>query len=179
LLQGEAIARPTGLAFRSLDERGDVTADKVPGLCMSYGAGQRVVAHGHGGAGVALGHRGQGLVHVPGGQVAQFPGADRGEDRSEDVLVLLDGLGGPAAESVPQPVVGCAPDRVALIRLEAGFEFLVELLQPVLDDGLGLPETLGRTRFPSGPNPRLTEPRHRPLQCRCLSLSLQGPSWSK
>ena len=64
-------------------------------------------------------------MHIPGGQVAQFPGADRCQDRCQDVLVLLDRLGGPAAEPVPQPVFGCAPDRVALVCLEAGLEFLV------------------------------------------------------
>lgn len=76
-------------------------------------------------------------MHIPGGQLTQFQGADRCQDRCQDVLVLLDGLGGPPAESFAQPVFGCAADRVALTGLEAGFEFLVELLQPVLDDGLG------------------------------------------
>jgi len=89
-------------------------------------------------------------VHVPGCQVAQFPGADRGEDRCQDVLVLLDGLGGPPAEPVLQPVVGCTPDGIALVRPEARFEFLVEFLQPVLDDGLGLAGDPGPDPLPVG-----------------------------
>jgi hypothetical protein len=42
------------------------------------------------------GHRRQGLPDVVGGQVAELAGADDGQDRLEHVLVLRDGLGGPA-----------------------------------------------------------------------------------
>ena len=148
MLQVKAVARPPGLAFRGLDERGDVASHKVPGLCMSYSARECVVAHGHGGAGVALGHRGERIVHITGRQFAQLPGADRCQDRRQDILVLLDRLGRTPAEPFLQPVFGCAPDRVALIGLEAGFEFLVELLQSVLNGRLGFAGDPGADPLP-------------------------------
>jgi hypothetical protein len=44
LLEGEAVARSSGLAFGGLDERGDVASDEVPGLGVPDGAGRRIVA---------------------------------------------------------------------------------------------------------------------------------------
>ena len=40
---------------------------------------------------------------------------------------------------------------------------------------LFLPETFLRRRLPSGPDLRLTTPRHRPRQCRWLSGSRHSP----
>jgi len=77
-------------------------------------------------------------VHVVGGQVTQPRAADDGQDRGEDVLVLLDRLGGPAVQALREPVVGGAPDRVVRLRSDAGFDVAVEGFEPVLDDGLGL-----------------------------------------
>ena len=55
----------------------------------------------------------------------------------------------------------------------------MQFLQPVLDDGLVLAGDLAPDPLPSGPKPRLTTPRHRPSQCRCLSGSRHGASCSK
>ena len=66
----------------------------------------------------------------------------------EDVLVLLDRLGGPAVKALGEPVFGGAPDGVVRLRPDAGFDVAVEGFEPVLDDGLGLagdlaPDPLG------------------------------------
>ena len=118
------------------------------------------------------------MMHVPGGQLAQPPAADHGQDGRQNVFVLLDCLGGAADESLAQPVFGSAPDRVVRGCPHAGLELVVKFLQPVLDNGFVLAGDLARIRFPFGPNPRLTTPRHRPWQCRCLSLSRHGTSAS-
>jgi hypothetical protein len=76
-------------------------------------------------------------VHVVGGQFAQPPGADRGQDRGQDVLVLLDRFGRPAAKPLFQPLFGGAPDRVVRARPQACFEVAVQRFEPVLDDGFG------------------------------------------
>jgi hypothetical protein len=86
-------ARSPGLALRGIDEHGHVAPDQIAGLGVPYRPGQRAAAHGHGGAGIAQGHRGQRPVDVVGRQLAQPLAADGGQDRREDVLVLLDRLG--------------------------------------------------------------------------------------
>jgi hypothetical protein len=56
----------------------------------------------------------------------------------EDVLVLLDRLGGPAVKALGEPVFGGAPDRVVRLCPDACFDVAVQRLEPVLDDGFGL-----------------------------------------
>ncbi len=52
------------------------------------------------------------MLHIVGGQLTQPPAADSCQDRRQDVLVLLDRLGGAAGQPVPQPVLDGAPDGV-------------------------------------------------------------------
>jgi hypothetical protein len=106
---------------------------------VPYRPGQRIVTHGHGSAGVAQGHRSQRLMDVVRSQFAQSHAADGGQDRGEDVLVLLDRLGGAAVQALGEPVFGGAADRVVRLGPDACFDVAVERLEPVLDDGLGLP----------------------------------------
>jgi len=106
------------------------------------------VAHDHGSARVPLCHRRQRLVHLSGGQLAQSPGADRGQDRGQDVLVFLDRLGRPAVETFLQPVFCRAPDGIVRARLDACVEVAVKRLQPVLDDRLGLAGDLAPDSLP-------------------------------
>jgi len=87
-------------------------------------------------------------VHVCGGQLAELPGADRGQDRCQDVLVLLDCLGRPAVQPFLQPVVGCVPDGVVRPGSDARFEVAVQRLEPVLDHGLGLAGDLAPDPLP-------------------------------
>src|SRR5439155_7176415 len=82
--------------------------------------------------------RRQRLADVVGGQVAQSRAADGGQDRAEDVFVLLDRLGGAAVQALSEPVVGGAPDGVVRLGPDACFDVAVEGFEPVLDDGLGL-----------------------------------------
>ena len=99
-----------------------------------------------------------------------LPGSAPGHSRSSSSSWLTVPLALPAA-NLPQRAGPYSSDSSG-----PRFELVVQLLQPVLDDGLGLAETLRRMRFPSGPNPRLTTPRHRPSQCRCRSVSRHGAS---
>lgn len=147
LLQGQALARPPGLALRGFDEHGDVAPDEIAGLRMPDRPRQCVVAHGYGGTRVASGHCRQRLVHIAGRQFAQSPGADRGQDRGQDVLVLLDGLGGPAVEAFGQPVFGRAPDGIVWACLDACVEVAVKRLEPVLDDRFGVAGDLASDPF--------------------------------
>ena len=74
---------------------------------------------------------------IGGGQLAELAGADDGQDRLQDVLVLLDGLGGAALEPVGEPVLGGLPDGVVDVA-GLGGEALVELVVQVselVDDG--------------------------------------------
>ena len=138
MVQAEALAGPSRLSLRGVDEHGHVAPDQIAGLGVPYRPGQRVVAHGDGGAGVAQGHRRQGLVDVVGGQFAQPHAADGGQDRGEDVLVLLDRLGGAAVQALREPIVCGTPDRVVRLRPDPCFDVAVEGFEPVLNDGLGL-----------------------------------------
>src|SRR5215469_11019319 len=97
------------------------------------------------------GHRGQGPAHVGGGQVAQLAGADDGQDRLEDVLVLLDCLGGAAVQPAGEPVLGSLPDGVmdvAGLRGDALVELEVQVAELVHDGGLGLAADLAPLAFP-------------------------------
>ena len=81
------------LAFGGVDEGGDVAGDQVAGFGVADGPGERVVAHRlPRRVEYRVGHGGQCLVDVVGGELAQSPGADRGQDRRQHVLVLLDVL---------------------------------------------------------------------------------------
>jgi len=108
LLQSEALTRPSCLSFGGIDEHSDVPSDEIPGLRVPYRPGQRVMPHGHCGTGITLSHSRQRQVHIPSGQFTQPSSADRRQDGSEDVLVLLDRLGRPSFKSLPQPVFGRA-----------------------------------------------------------------------
>src|SRR6516162_6332758 len=70
------------------------------------GRPQGEVPHAHRRAGVPGGHRGQGPAHVGGGQLSELAGADDFQDWLQDVLVLLDCLGGAAVEPGGEPVLG-------------------------------------------------------------------------
>jgi len=61
-------------------------------------------------------------VHIARRQLAQSPGADRRQDRGQDILVLLDRLGRPAVKPFGQPVFGCAPEGVVRAWPDACFE---------------------------------------------------------
>jgi hypothetical protein len=47
-------------------------------------------------------------------QAMPASGADHDQNGRQDVLVLPDGLGGPAVQPLEQPVVGSAPEGVAV-----------------------------------------------------------------
>jgi hypothetical protein len=100
LVQGEGLGGAPFPAFGGVGQGGDVAADEVAGFGVADGALEREVSHRDRGGGVPGGHGGEGLADVGGGQVAELAGADDLQDGLEDVLVLLDGLGGAAVEPV-------------------------------------------------------------------------------
>jgi hypothetical protein len=112
LVQGQGLGRAAFLALRGVGQGGDIAADQVIGFGVADGALEREVPHRDRGGGVPGRHSGQRLPHVGGGQVAERAGADDGQDWLEDVLVLLDRLGGAAVEAVGEPVPGGLPDGV-------------------------------------------------------------------
>ena len=151
LVQGQGSGRPAFLAFGGVGEGGDVAADEVAGFGVPDGALEREVPHRDRGGGVPGGHGGQCLADVGGGQVAEFPGADDGQDGLEDVLVLLDGLGGAALEPVGEPVVGGLADGVvgvAGLGGDALVELGVQVAELVDDGGLGGAADLAAGAFP-------------------------------
>ena len=94
----------------------------------------------HRGGGVPGRHGGQRLPHVGGGQVAELAGADDGQDRLQDVLVLGDCLGGAAVQPVGEPVLGGLPDGVVGVAGLGGDAFVelgVQVAELVHDGGLG------------------------------------------
>jgi hypothetical protein len=109
------------------------------------------VSHRDRGGGVSGGHGGECLPDVGGGQVAEFPGADDGQDGLEDVLVLLDGLERSALEPVGQPVVGGLADGVvgvAGLRGDALVELVVQIAELVDDGGFGGAADFAAGAFP-------------------------------
>jgi hypothetical protein len=86
LVEGEGSGGAALLAFGGVGEGGDVAADEVVGFGVPDGALEREVPHRDRGGGVSGGHCGECLSDVGGGQVAEFPGADDGQDGLEDVL---------------------------------------------------------------------------------------------
>jgi len=62
-------------------------------------------------------------VHIVGRQFAQPPGADRGQDRGEDILVLLDRV---ASASIPARVLAAGAGDVRSVpgtgELHAGLD---------------------------------------------------------
>ena len=96
--------------------------------------------HAHRGGGVPGRHGGQGLPHVGRREVAELAGADDGQDRLQDVLVLRDRFGGAALEAVGEPVLGGLPDGVvgvAGLGGDAGVELVVQVAELVDDGGFG------------------------------------------
>ena len=90
-------------------------------------------------------------VSVGRGQVAEFPGADDGQDRLEDVLVLRDRFGGAAVEPGGEPVRGGLPDGVvgvAGLGGDALVELEVQVAELVHDGGLGRAADLAAGAFP-------------------------------
>ena len=96
LVYGQRLGRAAFLAFGCVGQGGNVAADQVVGFGVPDGALERQVPHRDRGGGVPGRHLGQGLPHVGRGQLAELAGADDGQDRLEDVLVLGDRLGGAA-----------------------------------------------------------------------------------
>ena len=140
LVEGEGFGGAALLAFGRVGEGGDVAADEVVGFGVPDGALEREVSHRDGGGGVSGGYGGECLPDVGGGQVAEFPGADDGQDGLEDVLVLLDCLGGAALEPVGEPVVGGLAEGVmgvAGFRGDALVELVVQVAELVNDGGFG------------------------------------------
>ena len=140
LVEGEGFGGAAGLAFGGVGQGGDVAGDEVVGFGVPDGAFEREVSHAHRGGGVPGRHRGQGLPDVGGGQVAEFAGADHGQDRLEHVLVLGDGLGGAAVQPVGEPVLGGLPDGVvgvAGLGGDALVELVVQVAELVDDGGFG------------------------------------------
>ena len=173
LFQAEALARPSGLALGGFDEQGDVAPDEIAGFGVPDRPGQRVVAHDHGRTRVAQCHRRQRLVHVSGGQLAQPPGADGGQDRGEDVLVFLDGLGRPATEAFGQPVFSRVADGIARAGLDACVEVAVQRLQPVLDDRFGFAGDLAPDSLPVRAE---AEADHAPPPARAVPVPVAVPA---
>jgi hypothetical protein len=124
LVQGQGLGRPAVLALGGVGEGGDVAADEVVGFGVPDGALEREVAHRDCGSGVPGGHGGECLADVGGGEIAEFAGADDGQDGLEDVLVFLDGLGGAALEPVGEPVLGGLPDGVVGVAGLGGDAFV-------------------------------------------------------
>ena len=183
LVQGQGLGRPAVLAFGGVGQGGDVAGDQVVGFGVPDGALERQVPHAHRRGGVPGRHRGQRLPDVGGGQVAELAGADDGQDRLENVLVLGDRLGRAAVQPVGEPVLGGLPDSVMGIAglggdrpCRAGVRRSRSLSTTA---ALVLPLTFRRWRFPSPVYPRVISPRHRPGQCRWRCGSRQGPRCSK
>ena len=112
LLEGERPAGPAGLSWRGVGQLGDVAADQVARGGEPDRPLEREVAHAHRGGAVAGGHVLPARVDGGGVQLAQLHGADDGQDRLEDVLVLADGLRRPAGQPAGQPVLGGLCGRV-------------------------------------------------------------------
>ena len=151
LVQGEGFGGPALLAFGGVGQGGDVAADQVVGFGVPDGALEREVPHRDRGGGVPGGHGGQRLPDVGGGQVAEFAGADDGQDGLEDVLVLRDGLGGAALEPVGEPVVGGLADGVvgvAGLGGDALVELGVQVAELVDDGGFGVAADFAAGAFP-------------------------------
>ena len=128
------------LPFGGVGQGGDVAADQVVGFGVPDGALEREVAHGHRRGGVPGRHGGQRLPDVGGGQVAELAGADDGQDRLQDVLVLRDGFGGAALEPVGEPVLGGLADGVVGVAGLGGDPFVelgVQVAELVDDGGFG------------------------------------------
>jgi hypothetical protein len=141
LIQGQGLGRPSFPALGGVGQGGDVAADEVAGFGVPDGALEREMPHRDRGGGVPGCHGGQRLAHVGGGQVAEFPGADDGQDRLQDVLVLGDRFGGAAVEAVGEPVLGGLADGVVGVvglRGEPFVELGVQVAELVDDGGLGL-----------------------------------------
>jgi hypothetical protein len=143
--------RAAVLAFGGVGQGSDVAGDQVVGFGVPDGALERQVPHAHRGGGVPGGHGGQRLPDIGGGQVAEFAGADDGQDRLQDVLVLGDRLGGAAVESVGEPVLGGLPDGVVGVTCLGG-DALVELESHVAEfvhhGGFGGAADLAPLAFP-------------------------------
>ena len=80
-----------------------------------------------------------------------FPGADDGQDRLEDVLVLGDGLGGAAVEPVGEPVLGGLPRGVVGVAGLGGdplVELGVQVAELIHHGGLGLAADLPPLALP-------------------------------
>jgi hypothetical protein len=128
------------LAFGGVGQGGDVAADQVVGFGVPDGALEREVPRAHRGGGVPGGRHGQGLPDVGGGQVAEFPGADHGQDRLEHVLVLRDRFGGAAVQPVGEPVPGGLAEcvvGVAGLGGDALVEPVVQVAELADDGGFG------------------------------------------
>ena len=132
LVQGQRLGRPAVLAFGGVGQGGDVAANQVVGFGVPDGALERQVPHRHRRGGVPRSHRGQRLAHVGGGQLAELAGADDFKDRLQDVLVLLDGLGGAAVQPGGEPVLGGLADGVVGVAGLGGDSF-VELVVQVAE----------------------------------------------
>ena len=118
---------------------------------MPDGALEREVPHAHRRGGVPGRHRRQRLADVGGGQLAEFPGADDGQDGLENILVLGDRLGRAALQPVREPVLGGLPERVmgvAGLGGDARVELGVQVAELVHDGGLGLAADLPPLALP-------------------------------
>jgi len=92
------------------------------------------------------------LPDVVGGQIAGLAGADDGQDRLEDVVVLGDRFGGAALQPVGEPVRGGLPDGVVGVAgfgCDALVELGVQVAELTTTAALVLPLTLRRCRLPS------------------------------
>jgi hypothetical protein len=150
-VQGQGLGWPPVLAFGGVGQGGDVAGHQVAGFGVPDGALEREVPHRDRGGGVPGGHRGQRLADVGGGQVAEFPGADDGQDRLENILVLGDRLGRAALQPVLEPVLGGLPERVvgvAGLGGDARVELESQVAELVHDGYLGLAADLPPLALP-------------------------------
>ena len=107
---------------------------------MPDGALEREVPHAHCRGGVSGGHGGQRLADVGRREVAELAGADDLQDGRQDVLVLGDGLGGAAVQSVGEPVLGGLADGVvdvAGLGTDPFVELGAQVAELVYHGGLG------------------------------------------
>ena len=173
LVQGQALARPPRLPFGGISQGGDVAAGQVAAFGVADRAGQGVVAHRHRGSGVPGRHRGEGLADVVGGQLAQSPGADRGQDRCQDVLVFLDRFRRPALQAHGEPVLRGAAEGVVRAGLHPGVQVTVQGLEPLLDHGPGLAGDFAADPFPVG---AIAEADHSAPPARAIAVPFTVPA---
>jgi hypothetical protein len=138
LLGCQRLRRPSWLPFRCVDQSGDVAPHEVVSLGVPDDPGQAVVGLLQGAGRVARRHLRERRAHLARRQLGKPDRSEVGEQGLEGVVVGLDRLRRASGQAAREPVGDGAVDRVAMQRANPGVQLGVEVLQLVLDLGLGL-----------------------------------------